>query len=174
MFAVDRLQAHRPLHLPRSCVGAGRARLQHTHGITQTHTRVSFLTFGMKSFHVIARDVIIQHRCHYTCNPALPSSTLMITHHIIVNQFHINHINQVSQVCRLQRREPSQVQHGSRLGLLALFVLALPSLRFYTSPTRLIPPLLLKGPARDDSSDSSVSANTGHDRQSAVSHTAEP
>ncbi|TNN69226.1 hypothetical protein EYF80_020543 [Liparis tanakae] len=27
--AVDRLQAHRPLHLPRSRVGSGRARLQH-------------------------------------------------------------------------------------------------------------------------------------------------
>lgn len=31
VFAADRLQAHWLLHRPRSCVGAGRARLQHTH-----------------------------------------------------------------------------------------------------------------------------------------------
>lgn len=34
--AMDRLQAHRPVHLPWSCVGAGRARLQHTNRITHT------------------------------------------------------------------------------------------------------------------------------------------
>lgn len=49
----------------------------------------------------------------------------------------------MSHVCRLQRREPSQGKHGWRLGLLALLV---PSLRCSTSPTRLIPALLPKGP----------------------------